>query len=67
MDRLVRILDLVNFKYVCFQYGDWFLLRQISKNVDQETFDEFLKHMSKDIDPWDTPVSQSRYSWFDMP
>ena len=37
-------------------------MRQLSKNVDPETFDEFLKQLSKEIDPWDTPVSQSRYS-----
>eukprot|EP00091_Calanus_sinicus_P010951 TRINITY_DN2502_c0_g1_i1.p1 TRINITY_DN2502_c0_g1~~TRINITY_DN2502_c0_g1_i1.p1 ORF type:complete len:407 (+),score=75.11 TRINITY_DN2502_c0_g1_i1:99-1319(+) len=48
------------------QYGDWFLLRQISKNVDQETFDEFLKQISKDIDPWDTPVSQSRCNLYEL-
>ena len=53
-------------KFLYFQYGDWFLLRQISKNVDQETFDEFLKQISKDIDPWDTPVSQSRLFFMDL-
>jgi len=29
------------------QYGDYFLLRQMSKNVDSETFGEFLKSLSK--------------------
>eukprot|EP00092_Neocalanus_flemingeri_P075251 GFUD01093199.1.p1 GENE.GFUD01093199.1~~GFUD01093199.1.p1 ORF type:complete len:449 (+),score=85.56 GFUD01093199.1:92-1348(+) len=43
-------------------YGDWFLLRQISKNVDQETFDEFLTQLSKEVNPWDTNGSQSRIS-----
>ena len=27
---------------IAMQYGDWFLLVQIAKNVDQETFAEFL-------------------------
>ena len=27
---------------IAMQYGDWFLLVQIAKNVDQETFTEFL-------------------------
>jgi len=30
-------------------YGDWFLLRQMSKNVDQETFKEFLKQLGKEV------------------
>jgi len=29
-------------------YGDWFLLRQMAKNVDEETFDEFLDVLSKE-------------------
>jgi len=28
-------------------YGDWFLLRQLSKNVDREIFSEFLKLLEK--------------------
>merc|ERR1712212_331922 len=32
-------------------YGDWFLLRQLSKNVDREIFSEFLKLLEKtDLD-----------------
>jgi len=29
-------------------YGDWFLLRQMAKNVDEETFDEFLDLLCKE-------------------
>ena len=37
------------------QYEDWFLLRQMSKNVDSETFGDFLKSLNKeeDLDPRD--------------
>jgi len=31
------------------QCGDWFLLRRISKNVDQETFNEFVYQLNKEI------------------
>ena len=33
-----------------FQYGDWFLLRQMAKNVEAETFDHFLTALGKDED-----------------
>ena len=42
------------------KYGDWFMLRQLSKNVDRETFNEFLKQLSKNIDPWRTEKSKKR-------
>jgi len=42
------------------QYGDWFLLRQLSKNVDQETFYEFLKQLSKQANPWDATLNKKR-------
>eukprot|EP00092_Neocalanus_flemingeri_P096400 GFUD01122713.1.p1 GENE.GFUD01122713.1~~GFUD01122713.1.p1 ORF type:complete len:450 (-),score=102.25 GFUD01122713.1:108-1271(-) len=42
------------------QYGDWFLLRQLSKNVDPETFHDFLKQLSKQINPWETNQNKSR-------
>ena len=35
------ILPLCNIT-ITLQYGDWFLLVQIAKNIDQETFTEFL-------------------------
>jgi len=31
-------------------YGDWFLLRQMAKNVEAETFDQFLKALGKHED-----------------
>jgi len=31
-------------------YGDWFLLRQMAKNVEAETFDHFLTALGKDED-----------------
>ena len=31
-------------------YGDWFLLRQMAKNVEMDLFDQFLKALSKDED-----------------
>lgn len=43
------------------QYGDWFLLRQMSKNVDQETFSEFLMHLSKESGlSWDNNSNPTR-------
>jgi len=42
------------------KYGDWFLLRQLSKNVDPETFAEFLKKLSKESSlSWDTNSNQT--------
>ena len=36
---------------MCFlQYEDWFLLRQMSKNVDSETFGDFLKSLNQEED-----------------
>ena len=32
------------------QYGDWFLLKQIHKNTDPETFNEFLKLLETEED-----------------
>ena len=29
-------------------YGDWFILRQMSKNVEEEVFDYFLEHLGAD-------------------
>ena len=34
----------------CLQYEDWFLLRQMSKNVDSETFAEFLRSLNMEED-----------------
>jgi len=48
-------------------YGDWFLLRQFSKNVDPETFHEFLNQLGKDINPWETNISQSRIPTLKLP
>ena len=31
-------------------YGDWFLLRQMAKNVEMDLFDQFLKALSQDED-----------------
>ena len=31
-------------------YGDWFLLRQMAKNVEMDLFDQFLKALSEDED-----------------
>ena len=31
-------------------YGDWFLLRQMAKNVEPDVFDEFLKELSNNDD-----------------
>jgi len=31
-------------------YGDWFLLRQMAKNVEPDVFDEFLKELSENDD-----------------
>jgi len=42
------------------QYGDWFVLRQLSKNVDEETFNDFLKQLSKNISPWETEQNNKR-------
>jgi len=43
------------------RYGDWFLLRQINKNVDQETFGDFLLLLSSKMRSLGTPT-QSRFS-----
>ena len=32
------------------QYGDWFLLRQMAKNVEADLYDQFLQALSKDED-----------------
>ena len=32
------------------QYADWFLLKQMSKNVDSETFGDFLESLNKEDD-----------------
>merc|ERR1719334_543150 len=46
------------------EFGDWFLLRQMSKNVDPEIFGEFLKQLCKnegvDYNYNETSSSQSR-------
>ena len=34
------------------QFGDWFLLRQMSKNVDAAVFAEFLKQLDKEENIW---------------
>ena len=47
---------------VCVKYGDWFMLRQLSKNVDQETFRDFLKQLSKNIEPGQTEQNRKRYN-----
>jgi len=50
------------------EFGDWFLLRQMSKNVDPEIFGEFLKQLCKnegvDYNYNQTSSSQSR-AWQD--
>lgn len=43
-------------------YGDWFLLRQLSKNVDPETFSVFLKQLDKQMHLWDSPRAKARPS-----
>ena len=52
---------------ICFaKYGDWFMLRQLSKNVDTETFDDFLKQLSKNISPWETTQNNKRYFFLNL-
>jgi len=36
------------------------VLRQLSKNVDEETFNDFLKQLSKNISPWETEQNNKR-------
>jgi len=47
------------------KYEDWFLLRQMSKNVDSETFGDFLKSLNKeeDLDPRDNNNSRRPSLW----
>ena len=47
-NKPVRTLKSVRFNLNLIKYGDWFLLRQMTKNVDEETFDEFLELLYKD-------------------
>ena len=39
------------------QYADWFLLKQMSKNVDSETFGNFLESLNKEDNVDDTKDS----------
>ena len=34
---------------IAVKYGDWFLLVQIAKNIDQETFTEFLTALRDEV------------------
>ena len=47
-NKPVGTLKSVRFNLNLIKYGDWFLLRQMTKNVDEETFDEFLELLYKD-------------------
>jgi len=42
------------------KYEDWFLLRQMSKNVDSETFAEFLRSLNKEEDLGNNNNNHSR-------
>jgi len=49
------------------QYGDWFMLRQLSKNVDEEVFSHFLKNLGDNIDPWETKIGKKRSIAYNIP
>lgn len=44
------------------QFGDWFLLRQMSKNVDAAVFAEFLKQLDKEENIWSEKGTLGRRS-----